>query len=451
MSQRLKRTFELVNAVSPSFCAAKWYNASIWLSNGRTASCHHPSAHYIPTKELLRDPSSLHNTEFKKEQRRLMLAGDRPDECGYCWKVEDLKDENIFSDRAYKSMIYSPADIMKLMNSDHNENVDPKTLEICFDNLCNMSCSYCNSEFSSTWSSDISENGPYENLVTKGGHTYRNDGQHGMPFGSKNQGNFYISSFFKWYESSLRNNLEELRVSGGEPSRSPDFWRLVDTFSNERFNFAVNSNLMMDHERLDRLINIKNHFRRYDIYTSGESFGKNGEFVRSGLKYQEWKNNLYRLQTRGPEIQTHVMMTISAISVWTIDKFITDLMNLRKQTQIDLNTDRAYYHASVNILRFPSFQSINIIDTETKNILANNIELSLDENRYLMSDIEVSGFERLIAYLRQVERGYEDTDSYDDKTQDFYNFVIEYSKRKKMPISEYMPENFINWFNNILD
>ena len=83
-------TFDIINAVSDSFCAAKWYNASIWLSNGRTASCHHPLAHYVPTKELLKDPSALHNTSFKKEQRKLMLEGQRPEECGYCWRVEAL-------------------------------------------------------------------------------------------------------------------------------------------------------------------------------------------------------------------------------------------------------------------------------------------------------------------------------------------------------------------------
>jgi hypothetical protein len=449
MSERLKKTFEIVNAISPSFCAAKWYNASIWLSNGRTASCHHPPAHYIPTKELLKDPSALHNTEFKKEQRRKMLSGERPEECGYCWKVEDLKNDNIFSDRAYKSMIYSPGDIMKLMSSDPDENIDPKTLEICFDNLCNMSCSYCNSEFSSTWSSDISNNGPYENMLTNGGHTYKNDGQHGMPFGPKNQGNFYISSFFKWYEKSLRNNLEELRISGGEPSRSPDFWRLVDMFNNERFRFAVNSNLMMDDERLIKLAAINNQFKRYDIYTSGECFGKNAEFVRSGLKYDEWKNNLHRLQTLEPTINTHMMMTVSALSAWTIDLFLDDLIKLRKQLQHELKTSQPYYHMSVNILRFPSFQSVNIIDADIKNGIADRISRSLERNKNSMSDMEINNFERLIQYLTQVDRSYEDQDSFDNKINDFVNFTKQYSVRKNMPIETHMSSEFTEWFNKI--
>ena len=31
-----------LNSVSPSFCAAKWYNASLHLGHGYTNSCHLP-------------------------------------------------------------------------------------------------------------------------------------------------------------------------------------------------------------------------------------------------------------------------------------------------------------------------------------------------------------------------------------------------------------------------
>ena len=32
----------MIDSVSESYCAAKWYNATIWLGHGQTASCHHP-------------------------------------------------------------------------------------------------------------------------------------------------------------------------------------------------------------------------------------------------------------------------------------------------------------------------------------------------------------------------------------------------------------------------
>ena len=35
-----------------------------------------------------RNPKALHNTRHKKKQRKMMLNGERPDECDYCWKIE---------------------------------------------------------------------------------------------------------------------------------------------------------------------------------------------------------------------------------------------------------------------------------------------------------------------------------------------------------------------------
>ena len=198
----LNETKKLIDKISPTFCAAKWYNATIWLSNGRTASCHHPVAHHIPVESIKVNSSALHNTDYKKEQRKLMLEGKRPDECSYCWRVEDNKDESIYSDRIYKSHIYKTIDIVSLINNDYKKDLDPKTLEIAFDNLCNLSCTYCNSEFSSTWSTDIKSNGIYPGMQTPGGHTYKHSADFTINT-DKEVENPYITAFFEWLNGSL--------------------------------------------------------------------------------------------------------------------------------------------------------------------------------------------------------------------------------------------------------
>ena len=96
---------QVLDPVSSSFCAAKWYNATIWLGSGQTTSCHHPPAHLIDVDKVNNNSRLLHNTDQKKEDRRKMLAGERPSGCEYCWKIEDM-DTNAVSDRVYKSKIY---------------------------------------------------------------------------------------------------------------------------------------------------------------------------------------------------------------------------------------------------------------------------------------------------------------------------------------------------------
>ena len=439
------KTKQVIDSISKSFCAAKWYNVSIWLGNGRTASCHHPLAHSIPRPELDKDKSALHNTQFKKEQRKKMLEGERPAECSYCWRVEDAtkKDSGIFSDRVYQTQRYSVKDILAIKNMPWDANVIPKTVELAFDNLCNLACSYCNAEFSSTWHQDISRKGPYENMKTSGGHTFKNTGHHAMPYGSKNQRNPYIAKFYEWFEE-IRGGLDELRVSGGEPLRSPSFWQLLEICDNETFDFSINSNLIMDDARISTLIDAGKNFKSLDVYTSAECVGKNQEFVRDGFEWDTWEKNMFRLHDSENIRSVHIMMTISALSIWSIAEFMDKIITWRKNF---LNKEE--FFMSVNILRFPSFQSINIIAQDVKNKLADEIEETLNRNKQYMIGWEENQFQRVIEYLRKVDTSYEDTDTFENKHHDFKNFVEQYATRREMPIDEYMPTEFQEWFKTL--
>ena len=156
---------EVLNPISPSFCAAKWLNATIWLNSGMTSSCHHPIPHHIPRDHLQNDPATLHNTPFKKEQRQSMLRGQRPEECEYCWKIEDMGKDHI-SDRVFKSEIYSDQDLQQIAKMPAQQNVIPKTLEIAFDRICNFACAYCSPHFTSVGAQDIKRSGAYRVLDT---------------------------------------------------------------------------------------------------------------------------------------------------------------------------------------------------------------------------------------------------------------------------------------------
>lgn len=445
MKTSYERTKELIKDIAPkSFCAAKWYNVSIWLGNGRTASCHHPLAHPVPKKELEKSASALHNTQFKKEQRKKMLAGERPAECGYCWKVEDAaQDESINSDRIYQTARYTEEEIKALKDIPWDKNVNPKTVEICFDNLCNLACSYCNSEFSSTWSKDIVKNGEYKNMVTDGGKTYRQDGSIAMPFGNKNEGNIYVKRFFDWFPE-IKDGITELRVSGGEPSRSPSFWKLIDMSNNEKFALAVNSNLIMEDSRLDRLVEAGKKFEKLDIYTSAECMYKNQEFVRDGFEWDIWEKNVKKA-VASPHINgMYVMMTISLLGIWTVDKFVKQIVEWKKEVN-----DKHAFFMSVNILRFPSFQSVTMLPQTIKEDLASRIEKVMKEEYDWINDLERNQLKRLLIYLRRVDSSMEDVDAYSKKRNDLINFVDQYAVRRNKPIEEYMPKEFNDWYQEL--
>ena len=93
--QYIKLVRDKLNTVSPSFCTMKWLHQTLYLHTGDNHSCYHPRPHRIGLDEIAENPAALHNTKHKKEQRKKMLEGERPAECSYCWKIEDLDKETI--------------------------------------------------------------------------------------------------------------------------------------------------------------------------------------------------------------------------------------------------------------------------------------------------------------------------------------------------------------------
>ena len=441
----------VINKLSPSFCGAKWYNATIWLGNGTTTSCHHPPAHKIPLTELEVSYKALHNTKYKKAVRKQMMEGIRPKECEYCWKIEDLGKDKV-SDRVYKSVIYTDEELKEAKETmGYTEDVDLKTLEIAFDGNCNFGCSYCNSSFSTTWQKDIKTKGPYQNLVSDGAAAFQHDGSHAMPYGRKNEGNPYVEAFWKWWEAELQYSLRELRVTGGEPSMSPDFWKLMEWWKKNpdcKVPFAVNSNLGQKKKLLDALINSSHSFKDFTIYTSCEATGLQAEYIRFGLVWDVWLKNMYRVNEEANVKSVNVMMTINGLCLFSITQFMDEMLKLKKKFG---------YRAAVmsfNILRFPSFQSIVTLPEPIRLERAAAMEAWLEKNwnggKNGFIDIERDGLLRLIEYTKSVQKGHEFTSSLDSRLRDFRSFFLQYDKRRGKDFYAAFPM-LKEWFDSIPD
>jgi hypothetical protein len=215
-----------IDSKSTSFCGAKYYLATMWLQAGMTASCHHNPSHAIDINEIALNPSALHNTKQKKQEREDMRQGLKPSGCHYCWNIESIGDLAV-SDRIWNSHANSDEELDQAFAADYNENFNLTRLEISFDRTCQFACSYCSPWVSSSWHKDIKINGTYKNLEVETRRQYTSPVDNDMPY-APNESNPYIDAFFKWWESDLHKTLKELRITGGEPFMSGHFWRLID-------------------------------------------------------------------------------------------------------------------------------------------------------------------------------------------------------------------------------
>jgi organic radical activating enzyme len=434
----------VIDIKSESFCGAKWYNATIWLGSGMTTSCHHPLPHRVEVADVVANPKALHNTQQKKTERAMMQKGERPRGCEYCWKIEDMGRDAV-SDRVYKTVIYNDEDLNYAFRTPASTDIDLQTLEIAFDRTCQFACSYCNPAFSSTWVNDIRRNGPYTGLISDGRNhfTHTHDANQLYKFGESNP---YVEAFHRWWESDLHKTLKELRITGGEPLMSGETWKLLDWFkanqgkSNTRL--AINSNLGAEVD-VDRLLESTQGLE-FDLYTSNESMTDQAEYIRDGLEWQSWVNNMNKLAQSRQLRGIHVMCTINALCLDTLPDFLEYLVAF-KQTY-----GRDFPNFTLNILRFPSFQSPLVlpdgIRTKYKDQLINFVVKHKGYN--YLHEHEINHLTRLIDYLDVVKTPHSDAFDLPVLRNDFKQFYTQYDQRRSKNFSKTFP-NLAEWYSSL--
>ena len=419
---------QVLDTKSASFCAAKWYNATIWLGSGQTTSCHHPPAHAIDAEEIKTNPSAIHNTVEKKIDRLNMQLGNRPKGCEYCWKIEDMGRDAV-SDRVYKSRIYPIKALDEAYTQPHQADVNLRTLEIAFDRTCQFACSYCNPAFSSSWVRDINQNGPYAGLVSDGRNHFTHAHDHSQLY-RYGETNPYVEAFFAWWETDLHKTLQELRITGGEPTMSGELWKLIDWFKTNQgrsqTRLAINSNLGMDRLKLLDFIKRIQGIPHLEIYTSQEATDNQAEYIRDGLDYDLWMHNVQELLEHDDIRAVHCMCTINALCLDSLPDLLDQLMRLKQV----YGRERVTF--TLNILRLPSFQSALVLPDNLRTQYKNNLQiwLGLNQGSPLMHEHEINHMQRLVDYLDVVKTPHSEAFELDKLRSDFRQFYQQYDQRR---------------------
>lgn len=449
-AQEVKRELD---AVSPSFCVAKWKQVTIHIQSGLTHSCHHPGAHKIPLEELI-NPSALHNTVFKKEQRKLMLEGTRPDECGYCWKVED-SNSNSLSDRYYKSAdSWARPHLKEVAALPWDSDVNPSYVEVSFSNVCNFKCSYCAPAFSSKWMEEIEHHGAYP-TTTKFNNLEWPTSQNTMPIPNREH-NPYVEAFWKWWPD-LYPSLKHFRITGGEPLMSRNTFKVMDyIIENPRpdLEFSINTNMVVPKPLMDRCLeNLKRItgdglVKKMRIYTSAEAHGAKAEYIRNGLVYNEWLDNINRFLELCPDLEFTIMSTFNALSVTSYNDFLKDFMSIR-QNHLRRNETHSPILIDVPYLRYPEHQAAYILTNDYLDVAA-NIRDTAKKNIVSYTDgSDVMQYPWLHAHeATKIERVYNvmKSEMTDDVTRnstqraDFYRFFSEHDRRRGTNFLTVFPE-----------
>ncbi len=441
---RIRKVRDKLNLKSPSFCLAKWLQVTIHLQNGQTHSCHHPKTHRVPLEELKNDTSALHNTSRKKQVRKEMLEGTRPEECNYCWNIEDVHKEN-FSDRSIKSaQKWAIPRMEEVENLPWDASINPSYVEVSFGNECNFMCAYCAPQISSSIMNELRKHGPYSSLEVYSEENLKSEGLY--PF-SKEEREPYVDAFWDWWPELLKD-LKVFRITGGEPLLNSNTFRFLDylkTHPMPHLTVAINSNLGVPKPIFDKfLTEIKfitgnKLIKEFQLFTSVDTYGKNAEFLRFGLNYSEFMGNVRTFLNEIKDCELIFMCAYNALSVLNFRKFLDEVIEL-KSKYFD-STGNTRVTLDMPYLKEPTFLSCYVLTKDFLPIIKNDIRYLKDKSflpdgKEIIYQTEISKLERISNWVG----GLEENEHRNNNRIELVKFLKEFSTRKNIKFEDYIPE-----------
>jgi MoaA/NifB/PqqE/SkfB family radical SAM enzyme len=407
----LDKIIKIRQEISPTMCLAKFHEASIWVYSGKIASCH-----YTPFIQVGNTVDTFYNPPEKRQQQKEMIAGDQPEACNSCWNFENL---GLKSDRTRKSMSFN--DHLSYENyKDPSYVFKPKALELAFQNTCNLACSYCSPQFSTSWLNDIRVNGVYTDITTDDRRHYQKDLKEIDLMIEPPD----LTLFWEWFDS-IADSLESIRVSGGEPLMHEEVFRLFSTMTerNPNIECVIHTNLCQKPTIIGRFLNNIKKLPNVRVNVSNESAGEVAEFIRDGMVYSEWLTNLEKLCNSTARLVT-VSTTCSAIAMQTLDELFLDIIELRKRTLV-----RPYI--SINMVDKPRFQSLDVLTRDERLFYLNKFRKFYDEHKQQFLKEEHEHFNRLITFLNENLV----PENQESLRKDSDIFFAQYSQRRKKAIN----------------
>ena len=237
------------------------------------------------------------NSEHMRSVRRRMMAGETLPECEVC--NDKLLNTSVY--RSYFNSLFGHKYLQVAETTDATgyTTMKPVSWDYRFSNLCNFKCRMCGDMLSSSWETEQRQN----DMIN-----WENPKNTWMIPDVKKQIEQFQS---EQIEAEFNQAVEEHRVEevywvGGEPLMYEQHWRymkrIIDLGDGRNVYARYNTNLSRVHYKgIDLYRDILSNLRDWQICASLDGTKEIGEYIRTGLDYDQWLDNF----RRGREIQSH--------------------------------------------------------------------------------------------------------------------------------------------------
>ena len=226
-------------------------------------------------------------------------------------------------------------------------------------------------------------------------------------------------------------------------------WKLFDWFKDNHgksdTRLAINSNLCPKDSLMDKMIEKSHYIDHFHVYTSNEAIGAQSEYIRDGMDWDQWIRNVHRLCSEGNVEGFHMMCTVNSLCLFSLTEFLDHILEIKGKYGKDFTT------YTLNILRFPSFQSPLVLPEDIRTDRKEDLQRWLDKNRdsELLHQMEINQTQRLIDYLDVVKTPHAEAFEQAKLKHDFKHFWAQYDERRGKSFVDTFPKQIVDWYNTL--
>jgi len=374
------------------YCSQKFTFLAINVEKRLISSCCTAIPEKIDIGWLKNNTGQMFNTPLLQAERQMMLDNIPVASCeSNCWQPER---SNITSRRKWMAT--------DLRTHNNIKTTSPTTLSINLGSTCNLTCSYCCKQYSSSWRQDILTNGAY---LDQDRFTITAQDKILLKL---SQADHTGSETFNLIldETTSFDQLQTLSITGGEPFLYNKLPELLNRFSWVP-HISITTGLGVNPVRFrTQLKKIKNT-RNLEIVVSAENCNNSYEFNRYN---NSWTNFLTNLEViKNQKIKFNFTSVISNLTIFGLADFI----------------DQFSEPSIINWCSDPEFLSVNVLDDASKKQII---------TQFKNKDFEIS--DRVISSIEMP--------CTEQQRQHLSVYLSEFAKRRQLSL-DIFPASMLQW------
>jgi len=365
-----------------TICRDLWAYPVIELVRPRIRTCCKRQGTVVTQNQLdtLGTDIFLNLPETQKE-RLDMLTGEQVAGCDVCWRLEN---------QGLKSFRSDDLDFQFHFNNDRGEPVHwtkfrpfdqlieeketllqsnvPNKIDLSLGTYCDLKCIYCNQDYSTQWEAEdkkfgkIKSSNPTEVFFTA------------EPSINSQLLEGYYEKFLEWFDT-VYEHLERIALMGGEPTFSPLFVPLIDHLieklkmkSHPNCTVSIVTNLNWKKNTIDKILLMRSELPNVKIVleVSMESVGERAEYIRNGIVWDRFLNNLNTVASIDG-IELVLVPSINALCISSLLDYLKIIQNIEKKTGKN-------FRIIANRVVKPLWLGMSILNSEHSHYIKNIIE-----------------------------------------------------------------------------